>query len=668
MKTSLIIDLAGNLQSRARQYSQALSSLGRRGHVALRGLSSAAAAAGRGMDRLGNRYSAILGGAGVAMAVRGSANLQERLVRLGITADASDEAVRDLHQRILDVANSPDIRADPSQILTAVESIMEKTGDLKFAEANIRNIGLAMQSAGAEGGAIGDIFAEFQKQGMSSKEALASVDTLIAQGKAGAFTLKDLASLGPRVVTAYTALGRRGPQAMKEMGAVLQLIRMGTGSSEQAATSWEAMLRTFSDKKKVAFLKKQGINLFDKQGNLRAVNELMVEILRAAKNKATNLSDVFDAEAIRAFNAILGELKRTGGAETLNELMRITGDGTTVQKDSARAARTANAAWQSLQTTWTKFADTNLAGPIEKVTAALDSIEPGKLEQVLNTAGKAALAMGGVVAAYKLVRGGIAVRDSVRGWGRGPVGTSKAGAALPGLGLKLPLPVYVVNKQMSLTRDAMLGKDAGTVLPEGGAGNGGKGAKGKSATLPGGRRARIARRFGRAGGMGMAAATAYGAYEIMADDQATIGDKAGAIVDTAGQAAGGWAGAALGAKVGASIGTAIAPGLGTAIGGALGGVVGGIAGSGLAQSLTNAVKGWLGFGDNKATDPTSQQMQRAAETMQSAAQQLAAATANGVAVDVNVQGNAQATLRRGNGSVYSGASYAQQIASEMMGD
>ena len=61
-------------------------------------------------------------------------------------------------------------------------------------------------------------------------------------------------------------------------------------------------------------------------------------------------------------------------------------------------------------------------------------------------------------------------------------------------------------------------------------------------------------------------------------------------------------------------------------------------------------------------------MQRAAELMQSAAQQMAAATANGVAVDVNVQGNAQATLRGGNGNVYSGASYAQTINNVMLGD
>lgn len=179
----------------------------------MRGLSSAAQAAGRGLDKLGNRYTALLGGGAAALAVRGTMNLQEQLTRLGITADVSDEHIRKLHERILDTANAPDIRIDPSQIMAAVDSVMEKTGDLEFVEQNIRNIGLAIQASGAEGGAIGDIFAEFQKQGMSARDALASVDVLIAQGKAGAFTLKDLASLGPRVVTSYTSLGRRGPPA-----------------------------------------------------------------------------------------------------------------------------------------------------------------------------------------------------------------------------------------------------------------------------------------------------------------------------------------------------------------------------------------------------------------------------------------------------------------------
>ena len=660
LKTSLIIDLAGNIQTRARQYGSALGGLASRGRAAMRGLQSTTQLAVRGLDKLGNRYTALLGGGAAAIAVRGTMNIQEQLTRLGITADASDEIIKGLHNSILDAANAPDIRVDPSQILAAVDSVMEKTGDLKFAQENIRNIGLAIQASGADGAAIGDIFAEFQKQGMSAKDALASVDVLIAQGKAGAFTLKDLASLGPRVVTSYTALGRRGPQAMKEMGAVLQMIRMSTGSSEQATTAWEAMLRTFSDRKKVQFLEKQGVKLFNKDGSLRAANELMVEILKAAGNSRINLSDVFDAEAIRAFNAIMDKV----GIDKLQELMRIEGDGTTVQRDSARAAATANAALQSLKTTWGKFADSNLSGPIQRVADALNAIEPGRLETALDRAGKLAVTLGGAVAAYKLINAGM----TVRGWfsggkkagGAGAAINSAAGGLSGGLaGLKLPLPVYVVNKQMSLTRDAMLGKDGGIVPDAGGAGKKRKGGK-----VRGGRWSRFA---GRAGGMASAAYAAYEGYQILSDDQASIGDKAGAIADAGGQALGGWAGGALGAKVGAAIGTAIVPGLGTAIGGALGGIVGGIAGSTLGQTIADTAKGWFSSAADwftgKEKQPSADVMAQAALQMQQAAALLQQTAAKGIGVDVNVLGNATATIARGVGEVnlYSGASHGKLL-------
>lgn len=670
LKTSLIIDLAGNIQTRARQYGSALGGLASRGRAAMRGLSSAAQLAGRGLDKLGNRYTALLGGGAAAIAVRGTMNIQEQLTRLGITADASDEIIKGLHNSILDAANAPDIRVDPSQILAAVDSVMEKTGDLKFAQENIRNIGLAIQASGADGAAIGDIFAEFQKQGMSAKDALASVDVLIAQGKAGAFTLKDLASLGPRVVTSYTALGRSGPRAMKEMGAALQLIRMGTGSSEEAATAWEAMLATFKDKKKLEFLQKSGVKVFDpeelKKGRevLRPINEIIKEVLQAAGKKSSNLSMVFDQTAIRAFNQALGELNRTGGLATLDQLIKIEGDGTTVQRDSARAAATANAALQSLKTTWGKFADSNLSGPIQKVADALNAIEPGRLETALDRAGKLAVTLGGAVAAYKLINAGM----TVRGWfpggkkagGAGAAINSAAGGISGGLaGLKLPLPVYVVNKQMSLTRDAMLGKDGGIVPDAGGAGKKGKGGK-----VRGGRWSRFA---GRAGGMASAAYAAYEGYQILSDDQASVGDKAGAIADAGGQALGGWAGGALGAKVGAAIGTAIVPGLGTAIGGALGGIVGGIAGSTLGQTIADTAKGWFSSAADwftgKEKQPSADVMAQAALQMQQAAALLQQTAAKGIGVDVNVLGNATATIARGAGEVnlYSGASHGKLL-------
>lgn len=646
LKTSLILDLAGNLQARARQHAQSLTGLGRAGQTAMRGLNSAMVKTGQGLDKLGNRYTAVITGAGAGLAVKNVMNLQERMTRLAITADAPDAAIKNLHNTIVDTANAPDIRLDPAQILSAVESIMEKTGDLKFAETNIRNIGLAIQAAGADGGAVGDIFAEFQKQGMSADDALKSVDILIAQGKAGAFTLKDLASLGPRVVTAYTALGRQGPQAMKEMGAVLQMIRMATGSSEQASTAWEAMLRVFSDKTKLDFLKKQGLKIFDpeelKKGRevLRPANEIMVEILKAAGNKKTNLSMVFDSEAIKAFNAVMNNV----GIEKMQELMRITGDGSAVQADSARAAKTANAALQSLKNTWDSFADSQLAEPIQQAADALNSIGPEKMMQTLNTAKNVALVLGGVVLASKAI--GVAANVQSLFGKKG--GASATAGGIPGLGgLKLPLPVYIVNKQMSLTKDAMLGKDGGPVPTASGSG--------KGATKARGVRPDVSKWGGRAGGAAAAGFAVLDAGRVLMDDEASFADKAQGVASAGGQAAGGWGGAALGAKLGATIGTFIAPGIGTAIGAALGGIGGGLAGATGASWLVNAVSDFF-----KNDKPDTQGQQAQADL----ASKLDGALFDST-IRIQVEGPATATLQSNNSlggiDVYSGTSFTKGI-------
>ena len=55
LKTSLIIDLAGNIQTRARQYGSALGGLASRGRAAMRGLQSTAVNLGRGMDGMANK-------------------------------------------------------------------------------------------------------------------------------------------------------------------------------------------------------------------------------------------------------------------------------------------------------------------------------------------------------------------------------------------------------------------------------------------------------------------------------------------------------------------------------------------------------------------------------------------------------------------------------------
>lgn len=453
LKTSVIIDLKGNLEQRAQRYSRSMNKFATRGQRSLRMLGRTADRTGRMLDRMGNRYTGILTGAGAVGTGKMVIDLQTRFTRLGIQANKSADEMNRLKTEIYDTASAPDIRVDPGQITSAIEAIVEKTGDLEFARDNIRNIGLAIQATGAQGGAIGELMAEFQKMGIKApQEVLKSIDTLNVQGKEGAFTLENLASLGPRVITAYTSMGRTGTDALKEMGAALQVVRMGTGNSEQAATAFEATLRALADPKKIKQLEKVGISLFDakqlEQGKrvLRPINELMIEIIEKSKGDKTKLGLIFDAEAVRAFNQAAGEFQRTGSVNSLGKFMQVQGDGATTMKDSARAAKDASAALTNLFTAWKRFADESLTEPIQDAADLLNSISSETTGKVIK---------GAVITGISALVAGKAYGLGSRLFGKGKKGAGGLGGGLGGM--PLPLPVYVVNSRMSLTNDAMTG-------------------------------------------------------------------------------------------------------------------------------------------------------------------------------------------------------------------
>lgn len=454
LRTSLIIDLAGNLASRAQQFTNSLSRFSQSGSRSMRMLSGSMHAVGQGLDKMGNKYTALLTGGGMAYQIKQVGDLSERFTRLGIQANAGAEEMDDLKKKIFEVSQTPDIRVDPSEVTGAIEEIIEKTGDLKFAEGNIRNIGLAIRATGAQGKDIGGILAEFQKMGIvDPKQVLEALDILNVQGKAGAFTLQNLAALGPRVVTAYTSMGRGGVQAIREMGAALQVIRMGTGSSEMAATAFEAVMRTLSDNKKLKELQDQGIQVFDpealKEGKekLRPINELMADIIKSTQGKKTNLSEVFDAEAIRAFNVAAAEYQKSGKMDSLERFYNVQADGTETMKDSARAAKEFNAAVTNLYTAWQRFASTNLTKPVQGMADYLNSLDPEKVQAIIGRVTKLGLAVGALVVARK---GWKAFQ-----WGKGILTGGKSGGGLPGMGglgggANGPVPVYVVNKHLSM--------------------------------------------------------------------------------------------------------------------------------------------------------------------------------------------------------------------------
>lgn len=449
--TDIVINLAGNLAAKSRQYGQSMSQFAASNQRAMGLLRMSTDAASRGIDSLGNRYvalgAALVGGA----TVRGYAELDRRISRIAIAAEISRDKAKVLKDEINAVSNTKGIRIDPNEATSAIEEILTKTGDLEYAMANLPNIAAVIQATGAGGLEVGGIFTEFKKLAITNNEmAMRAIDTLNLQGKSGAFTLGNMAKEGPKIFAAYAATGRQGAAAVTELGAALQVIRQGVGSDAEAVTAFESIIRDLTRPDTVNKLKQLGnIDVFDpeqlKQGKevMRSLPALIEEIVTksgglSSKLSLLNLTD----EAKRALKPVIAEFVQTGDVKAFDEFLKLSGDGSTTLNDAAVAAGDFAASLQLVSNSWSQFANQQLAAPIAELADAINSLEPDAVQNWLETGKNIALIVGGLVAVKKGI-------DAVK-WTKGvwdAAKPSKGGAG--GLGGTMAdlgaTPVYVVN-------------------------------------------------------------------------------------------------------------------------------------------------------------------------------------------------------------------------------
>lgn len=482
--TDIVINLAGNLATKSRQYSQSMSQFAANNQRAMNMLKMSTAAAGRGIDAMGSRYmalgAAVVGGA----TVKGYAELDRRISRIAIAADISRDKAKELKDEINAVSNTKGIRIDPNEATSAIEEILTKTGDLEYAMANLPNIAAVIQATGAGGLEVGGIFTEFKKLAITNNEmAMRAIDTLNLQGKSGAFTLGNMAKEGPKIFAAYAATGRQGAAAVTELGAALQVIRGGIGSDAEAVTAFESLIRDITRPDTVKKLRDLGgINVFDpeqlKQGKevMRSLPVLIEEIVTKSKGLSTNLAALnLTDEAKRALKPVITEFVQTGNVTLFDPFMNVAGDGTTTLNDAAVAAGDFAASLQLVSNSWSQFANQQLAEPIAELADAINSLDPDAVQNWLETGKNIALVVGGLVAVKKGVDAYRWAKESWNATKPGKGGAGGLGGAMADLGAT---PVYVVNMPGGGMGGGAMGPGD---IPGTEPGKGGKGSKMKSA-------------------------------------------------------------------------------------------------------------------------------------------------------------------------------------------
>jgi TP901 family phage tail tape measure protein len=395
-------------------------------------------------DRIMTPFTALVSGAGIALAGKAVIAFDARLARLAIQAGKSKKEMYALKDTLFAV--SKETYQGPEELLAAMEQIVEKTGNFDLAIGALKDMGYAASASGAAMGDIGAMTSNLnQKFGITKTEMKEVFDVIIEQGKTGAFTLQHLAAMGERLFTSAASWGVKGKQGLREFGAFLQIARTGSGNEEQTTTSVE---RTIADmiqnRKKIQAI--TGLSIIDpleskKQGRTVMKNFAFVikEIIKRTKGDTVKLREFFNEESIRSMNAMALSYAKFGDFREFDDLVSRGGDGTQMMKDFAFWTGMSAAKVEHFRTSLLKFANDNLAGPIEAFTKALDVLNN---HPIITKGGLyALLAFGGTVAGMKAFQLLQEVLRMLTGKGGGRNSTGAGGVA----GMAGVQRVWVVN-------------------------------------------------------------------------------------------------------------------------------------------------------------------------------------------------------------------------------
>lgn len=443
LSTEILINLAGNLTAKARQYGANMSEFASRNQKAMSVVKAASESAGRGLDMLSNRYTTMIAGLASGAALRDFAKTDRQLTGLGIAAGKTRDEMRNIFDGIQETAIK--FRVDDSEVLAALENVNKTTGDLDFGIQNKDMIAASIAASGSDGEAIGGLFATFQKfQTKNAKENLQAMDIANNLGKEGAFELKDAAEKATRALSMYAAAGGKGVEGIKQGLVVLNSARDATGDRDTAATATENLIRDLQLPKVVDTLKKKaGINVYGNDGKMRSLSVLLSEVAKSSGSKGAQEQNKRLLEA--GFNQdsilLISSVTSGKGAENLKRYQSVVGDGTGIMKDAEYAAKDFTSALTSLNVTWKKFSNSNLAGPVQELADAINSVDQKTVQNWLEVGKKIAIATAGVIAARKAFKIGKGAWDFLQPE-KGGKGIPKGVSDVFGSGV---MPVYVVN-------------------------------------------------------------------------------------------------------------------------------------------------------------------------------------------------------------------------------
>lgn len=329
---------------------------------------------------------------GAKDAVVRAADVDRQMRRAAITGDAAEERIGTATAEVRKVALET---AQPiDRVREGLDSLTASGMEFEDAMKSLPTVAKVAQATGAE---VRDIAtttsAAVDNFKIASRDLEQTYDILAKGGKLGKFELKDMARYLPSILPAAKAVGLAGNEGMSKLVAMLQTIRMGSGSAEEAAASAQNIFAKMESEETAKRFEKFGINLRKEMDKARKEGKDLVSVFtelsdKALKGDLSKLPQLFsDMEFARGMRALLSNKDKLN--EFVAALKQASG---TIDADFKRVVSDTQASVDRLGESFDR-AKAGVGGLIaalasDQIKTAVDSLQTAakKLEAAAETA------------------------------------------------------------------------------------------------------------------------------------------------------------------------------------------------------------------------------------------------------------------------------------------
>lgn len=309
-----------------------------------------------GAERSLGPLAGVLGAAEAAGSYRQAAAFDRRLTLIGQTADAGRAEIEKMGGSLFDLAQETAVPID--KVTGGLESLVAQGRSLK---EGLEFLPSVARTAAASGSEVEDIAKTADSVGtnfgIAGRQMQKAFDIMVAGGKAGQFELKDMARYLPSLAPAASAVGMKSEKGLADTVAMLQTIRKGTGTVEEAAASLNNIFQKMESEETTKKFSKMGVDLAAAMKKGREEGRNLIEVFEEAAAKATKgdlsklpqlINDMEFARGVRALLTYRGEWQKL--SQTLQQT-----SGRSVMRDIVQVTQDAQASLDRLESSWKRF-------------------------------------------------------------------------------------------------------------------------------------------------------------------------------------------------------------------------------------------------------------------------------------------------------------------------